>query len=261
MQKKSKRVFAAVVAVLMVLSVGYFALLAPTTAWFYEAWEQTHTFTFGDFDVEEVTEVIEDRILLRAATRFADLGEDLFDEVAHVVEVDVTNEGELDAVVNVNVLQNEEPLDVSTSELKWFITDTLPTENAEGEYVTANKGVYKTAIEDMLTEAGVTLVKYGSLARSTAETAYETYNDTAIEKLVEHNAEPISVPGNDSTAKKVYVVFWVEYGTVKDAFAPTNDVTHEYDVTIEFSAAPDPVYNNTPEITTVLETTSEPANT
>lgn len=262
MQKKSKRVFAAVVAVLMVLSVGYFALLAPTTAWFNQQETILHQFTFGDFDVdEEVTEDIDDEIPLRAATRFADLGEDLFDEVAHVVQVDVTNYGELDANVQVVVKDNkgtdndadDEELDVTTSELKWFVTDTLPEEGTSGEYVANRldddnnivygKGVYKTAIENMLTGSGVTLKKYGYTdagtveAKADAESAYETYNsNSAIPALAENNEKGIDVSTDET--KTVYVVFWAEYGTIAGDFAAASDKTHEYNVTIEFNAAP-----------------------
>ena len=106
MKKKVRGISLVMSAVMMAVSIGYFALLAPTTAWFYQDEEKAHQFSFGDFDVNQTPQsanIIAERLIFPAATRFADTDEILFDEVAHVIEVDVENRGDLPAKLSVSV--------------------------------------------------------------------------------------------------------------------------------------------------------------
>ena len=81
MQKKSKTILTAVLTALFVLSVGYFALLAPTTAWYYQKEDRSYDFTFGDFDMDvQWAEQPLAEVTFRGTTRFADDGEELFDD-------------------------------------------------------------------------------------------------------------------------------------------------------------------------------------
>ena len=247
MRKKSKTVFTAVVAALFVLSVSYFALLAPTTAWYYQDDSKnanyTYEFQFGDFNMTEGehTQVVNTTIPLRAATRFADAGEVLFDEVAHVVKVDVSNTGSVKGQVNVTVDKGTGQSNALPSWLKWFVYDTTQAamidDPTDATSMAQTKGGYKQAIESMLG----TVSNYNSFA---SDAAYETYNAGKIAALEAHNELPIVVETN--TQKVVYVVFWAEYGpaaaTTTDSVrfdAATDAVTlSDCSVQIDFTATP-----------------------
>ena len=249
MQKKSKTIFTAVVTVLFVLSVSYFALLAPTTAWYYQedTTSRNYSFTFGDFKMEEEARVDDLTVPLRAATRFADAGEVLFDEVAHIVKVDAENHGGVKGQVVVNV----QPDDNNPAGLKWFIYDTAQntasvTDNEISDVTagtTATKGAYKIAIETMLTQHGVTPLDYknqtaiNALSGASYDAKYETYNATAVAALNAHNAQKILF--NPGEEKVIYVVFWAEYGEVESSLDVSSAVTlGNYSVDIDFEAGP-----------------------
>ncbi|MBQ3150128.1 MAG: hypothetical protein IJB86_02655 [Clostridia bacterium] len=236
MQKKTKKVLVAVLTVLFTLSVSYFALVGPTTAWYYQEKNDSYSFTFGDFDVEqENREEISTAIPLRASTRFADAGEILFDEVIHAVKVDAENTGGMTAQVRVKVTEGEG----NPEGLKWFIYDTAA--DSEIPEVTGSeiaiKGEYKTAIETMLSEYSVSPIDYNSLTSADVEAEYEAYNQTAVTALDSHNSNKIVF---DSGEKRViYVVFWAEYGEVRSALDVDTPVTlGNYAVDIEFEAGP-----------------------
>lgn len=127
MQKKSKTILTAVVTALFVLSIGYFALLAPTTAWYYQNEDKELSFTFGNFNMDAPTlqEGEQDLdVTLRGTTRFADAGEVLFDEMTHVVKLNASNASTsvMSGNVTIKVKQGGSVLDVdNTDGLKWFI--------------------------------------------------------------------------------------------------------------------------------------------
>ena len=236
MQKKTKKVLVTVLAVLFTLSAGYFALVAPTTAWYYQEENNSYSFKFGDFDVEqENRQEITTAIPLRAATRFADEGEILFDEVVHVVKVDAENTGGMTAQVKVKVTEGEN----NPEGLKWFIYDTsLENEIPEvtGSSV-AEKGEYKTAVENMLSAYSVTPVNYANLTSADVEAEYEAYNSTAVAALDSHNSNKVVFDSGEQ--RVIYVVFWAEYGEVKGTLDVDTAVTiGNYDVDIEFEAGP-----------------------
>ncbi|MBQ7547926.1 MAG: hypothetical protein IJT41_13300 [Clostridia bacterium] len=269
MQKKSKTIFTAVVTVLFVLSVSYFALLAPTTAWFYEQDYTTanYQFEFGNFNMteQEHSQVSQTTVPLRAATRFADTGEVLFDEVVHVVKVDVANTGAVKGQVAVSVSKNGDNSPDLPSWLKWYVCESSSaSEIAEASVtnsINQTKGNFKNRIEAMLTTAGVTTQNYNTFA---SDADYETYNATAITALNANNAQPIAVDAGAS--KIVYVVFWAEYGmlagenvgTEQNSVrfdAATDAVTlGDYPVAIEFTASPYTGATQNISVTNTMET-------
>lgn len=225
MQKKSKTILTAVLTALFVLSVGYFALLAPTTAWYYQKEDRSYDFTFGDFDMDiDWKETPLTDITFRGATRFADDGEELFDEMLHIIKVKVKNEGESNGSVRVTVWQNgaELPLD-NAQGLRWFVY----------EKPQANTTV-KSKIDDMLTawnpgwpidyntltltrnaEGATTLfTDYGQVSGE-AESKYESYNADALAALTAYNKRGVTVPTGTTSWKEIHVAFWVEYGAAK----------------------------------------------
>lgn len=230
MQKNSKRVLTAVMTALFVLSISYFALLSPTTAWYYQDASQAYDFSFADFDVQQEANISDLNVMLRAATRFADVNEVLFGEVTRVVKINVTNNSGERAGVHTIVTQNN-----ATPGLRWFVYDTAP-ENEILEYPDAAavpgtaKSAYKTAIETMLTEAGVEPLTY------TGEAAYEAANVSALQALDAHNQEGIVFEPGET--KIVYVVLWAEYGEVVSALQSDTVQTLEYDLDVRCVAEP-----------------------
>lgn len=230
MQKKSKKVLTAVVTALFVLSISYFALLSPTTAWYYQDVEQTYDFTFADFDVEQIANTGDLNVELRAATRFADVNEVLFDEVARVVKVHVTNNGGQKALVHASVTQNNE-----TPGLHWFVYETATADEIM-EYpdaaatVGTSKGAYKTALETMLRNSDVLPLIY------TDEASYEAANAPALAALDAHNQKGIVFEPGES--KVVYIVLWAEYGEVIATLGADTVQTLEYAVNVQCVAEP-----------------------
>lgn len=264
MQKKSKTILTAVVTALFVLSVGYFALLAPTTAWFYQKDDKAYSFTFGNFNMSE--ELDEDEleiadITLRGTTRFADAGETLFDEMLHVIKVKATNTGEAAGSIRVKVFQNGTELHVNddsdsdTCGLKWFV---YAPDSTATPAVTAKSSIntmlrlwnsewpinYNTLTHGDVNGSDTAYTNYNPV-NGQAETAYEAYNVKAIEALKAFNEGGVTVqPGE--TDKDIYVVFWAEYGDLKDTFEvgesaadrTISTVTYS-DLAIKIIAAPD----------------------
>ncbi len=252
MKTKSRSVLITVVAVMFALSVSYFALLAPTTAWFYQNEESTYSFTFGDFDVT-LSENIHETINFSGATRFADLGETLFDEAAHIVKVDVANDGSLPAKLRVDV-SNEvsevvnDVVNTATYDntgLRYFVYASDDEVTAATSTTAISKGGHKQAIESMLVSTSVSLSDYTDFTGSEAalEAAYDAYNTGAINNLNNHNAQPIEF--NPGESKYVYIVFWIEYSDVKAQLENTATTVRlsNYGVTISLSATPDVEYS------------------
>ena len=249
MQKNGKKIFTAVIAALFVLSVSYFALLSPTTAWYYQEYTPSQTFTFKNFNESFTGSIGSVTVPLRAATRFADGGEYLFDEVAHVIRVQTTNAADsvLAGLVHVDVsvkLNNN----TVTSGIRWcaFSSSTqLPTFEELSEPLTGpgepeetttglaeesttshaeepttsggeseetwDKGHFKPLIEQMLRERGVTVVDY----RDVGKAAYTSYNNSlAIPALEAYQKEGFYVAPD--TSRYIYVVIWAEYGDFID---------------------------------------------
>lgn len=227
MQKKSKKVLTAVVTALFVLSVSYFALLSPTTAWYYQDVAQTYNFAFANFDVEQTADTGDLSVELRAATRFADVNEVLFDEVAHVVKVRVTNNSRDKALVHASVNQR----DNNPPGLRWFVYETATADEInEAATPGTDKGVYKTAIETMLRGSD-------NLLTYTDETSYELANVSAIAALDAHNQKGIVLNANES--KIVYVVLWAEYGDVVETLVSADTAKPlQYSVNVQCTAEP-----------------------
>ena len=233
MHKKSKTILTAVLTALFVLSVSYFALLAPTTAWYYQEEDKNYSFEFGNFDMSfdenNLPQSIAD-ITFRGATRFADAGEELFDEMLHIIQVTATNNGDSNGSVRISVKQNGSDLPVNNAQgLRWFVYE--PDANS----------TVKDKIDDMLTawnpdwpidyntltsNESVDFTEYNQVDGE-AESAYDLYNGTtasggdtysggATDALVEYNKRGVTVPAGET--KDVNIAFWVEYSAVKTPF-------------------------------------------
>lgn len=124
---KFKRISALVMALTLVLCVGYFSVMSPTSAWFYDSGviDSGNSFVFGDVSVD-TDYSLKETIEFDAATKLDDPEELLFDEVINIDEINVTNSGTVPARVYANV-ENKS----SSKGLRWFyFTDDMLLEGS-----------------------------------------------------------------------------------------------------------------------------------
>ena len=254
--KKKTIKFTALMTVL-ILTVTYFSLLTPTSAYFYKEVSDSGHIKFALFQInngeEDILSHIED-IKFKGATKFADFDEKLFDEVAEIRTYTVTNTGNVPARVMTRIT----PLDGSGEKgLKYMIvasdpyTASEPDEAAEentdtAEETTLPKGEIKQEIEsrlELFTEAET--IEY-----STAIEALNKYNS------VENNMKTLNT--GESVDVKIY--FWAEYDEAMSAaggeavWQDAESVTAvNYSCKIEMIASQD----NDEAVTDALETTTE----
>ena len=111
--KKKTIKFTALMTV-FILTVTYFSLLTPTSAYFYQEQTSDGEITFAFFNVTdnntEETKIFDETVGLEfeGATKFADLDEILFDEVTIEKEIIVTNdENGVNARIYVDVIPDD----------------------------------------------------------------------------------------------------------------------------------------------------------
>ena len=124
---KMKKISACVMAFVLVLCVGYFSAMSPTSAWFYDSGviDSGDSFIFGDLSVDTKF-VMKDDIVFDGATKLADPNEILFDEVINVDKILVKNSGTIPARIYSNVVNKS-----SSKGLQWFVyTDKMLVEGS-----------------------------------------------------------------------------------------------------------------------------------
>ena len=95
---KLRKISTVVMALVLVLCVGYFSLMSTTSAWFYSSGviDSGDSFIFGDLSVDTSFRS-KSKIVFDAATKLADEDEIFFDEVVNVEEIVVCNSGTVPA--------------------------------------------------------------------------------------------------------------------------------------------------------------------
>ncbi|MBR6531120.1 MAG: hypothetical protein IKT61_01295 [Clostridia bacterium] len=116
---KIKKISAVVMALTLVLCVGYFSVMSPTSAWFYNSGviDSGNSFVFGDLSVD-TSFTSKDVQVFDAATKFADPGEILFDEAIKVNEILVYNSGTIPARIYADVVNTGKD-----GGFRWFVYD------------------------------------------------------------------------------------------------------------------------------------------
>ncbi len=206
---KTKKLLASVMAVVLVMCTGYFALMSPTTAWSYQKSNISgakNTFVFADFDVDGQYS-LDSSIKFKGATAFADEDEPLFDSVVEVVDVEVTNDGGMPSRVYATV-KNE----YQSTGLHYF---------------------YYT--EDMLVDSSI------------KETIKKELNgEMTVQALDKHNLGEDGNSGfyatlNPGETKTLKVALWIEYGEsgIESAFNDSPWSTIDYRINITMTATQD----------------------
>lgn len=196
---------------LLILTVTYFSLLSPTSAYFYKTETKETSIEFALFGVEEDQPLFENEDVLKfkGATKLADFNELLFDDVVEIKEVTLTNVGE----ANARILTHITPTDESVTKGLRYIAFVEKVENepetvAEGETeetttsAKAEKGSLKAELETLL---GIT----ESSTPEEVDTALNNYNEA-----FKANDDTVIAPGEKA---KVTIVFWSEYDPAQTA--------------------------------------------
>lgn len=131
---KIKRIMTPIMAVVLVLCVGYFSGMSKTSAWFYDSGviDSGDSFVFGNLSVNTKF-VINHNVLFDATTKLADENEVLFDKSVNYDDINVTNSGTIPARVYINV-------DVTEGKgYRWFVyTDDMLVNNSIRDTIKAN---------------------------------------------------------------------------------------------------------------------------
>lgn len=181
---KIKKLSAVVMALTLVLCIGYFSVMSPTSAWFYNSgvMDSGDSFVFGDLSVD--TSFTSNSVqVFDAATKFADPDEILFDDVIKVNEILVYNSGTIPARIYADVRTAGED-----KGLRWFVFDDTMLVD----------GSVKKTISSVLPEL-----------TDAALTAYNVGADGNSGHYIILN------PGEITTVK---VATWIEYDYVEDIF-------------------------------------------
>lgn len=204
-----KKISAVVMALALVMCFGYFSVMSPTTAWFYQSQSvsgSNNKFVFADFDIDSDYS-FEKSIVFDGATAFEDKDEKLFDSVVKVIDVEVKNDGGLPARVYATVKNT-----TKANGLKYF---------------------YYT--DDMLVNGSIRETIYTALGNNVNDDALNAYNvgtDGDSGHYVMIN------PGKSKTVK---VALWIEYDEcgIETAFAESPWATIDYSVNITMTATQD----------------------
>ena len=89
---KVKRIMTPIMALVLVLCIGYFSGMSKTSAWFYDSGviDSGDRFVFGNLSVNTKF-VINHSVIFDAATKLADKNENLFDRAVNFDDINVTN--------------------------------------------------------------------------------------------------------------------------------------------------------------------------
>ncbi len=245
--KKKTIKFTALMTVL-ILTVSYFSLLTPTSAYFYKEIDKDGTITFSLLEVNNGERIFDEEITLKfkGATKFADYNEKLFDEVAEVREFTVTNTG-VDAKILPRITLHG---DSAKNGLKYMIVTSAPysgaktvseetsgSESVETEAIT--KGELKKEIESRLNLFPEKTTQEGE----TTEVPSIGYSDAV--STLDSNNEIKSIELASGESVDVKIIFWAEYTDIVNEKGEStwqdagNVETIPYQCTVEIIASQD----------------------
>lgn len=143
---KIRRIMTPVMAIVLVLCIGYFSGMSKTSAWFYDSGviDSGESFVFGNLSVNTKF-VINHSVLFEATTKLADENEKFFDKAVNFDDVNVANSGTVPARVYINI-------DVTNGAkgYRWFVyTDDMLINGSIKETIKANvKDLTKSGLDE-----------------------------------------------------------------------------------------------------------------
>ena len=222
-KKKSVR-FAAVITMLL-LCITYFSVLSPTTAYFYKTNTNDLDVTFSLFDVSQNVLTADPDLRFKAATKFEDFDEYLFDSVAIVKNATVTNTGNVKARVYTRINPTAQSL---ANGLNYIVFMEKVTEGGASDAVLPTKAFVKGPLKQKIE---TTLNTYSSsfvagISETSAETILNNYNSANSNKS-------ITIDSGESV--NVQIIFWAEYGKAENTLkqtSPIQDISYNANVKI-----------------------------
>lgn len=204
-----KKISAVVMALALIMCAGYFSVMSPTTAWFYQSQSVSganNKFVFADFDIDGDYS-FERLLVFDGATAYEDKNETQFDSVVKVIDVEVRNDGGLPARIYATV-KNES----KAKGLKYF---------------------YYT--EDMLVNGSIKDTIYTALNNNVNDKALNNYNVGADG----NGGHYVSI--NPGESKNVKIALWVEHDECESELAFADNVwnTIDYNINITMTATQD----------------------
>lgn len=143
---KIRRIMTPVMAIVLVLCIGYFSGMSKTSAWFYDSGviDSGDSFVFGNLSVNTKF-IINHSVLFEATTKLADENEKFFDKAVNFDDVNVANSGTVPARVYINI-------DVTNGAkgYRWFVyTDDMLINGSIKETIKANvKDLTKAGLDE-----------------------------------------------------------------------------------------------------------------
>ena len=230
------KVLTTAVSLLFALSIAYFAVLPPTSAWFYVSlYEGNKSFIFGtlDFNVP-VTYFDPQSIDLPAATKLEDPNETTaFDEALHVETVSATNDGTLPARVYLTVTGN---LGTPVSLHYFLYTDDdydTAAAAASPDISTSVMDIIRTR-KNKYTGLDANIITNNN--SSSTYSALSTFNIGDGIPGVSDEGNYVVIP--PKTTQNIYIAFWADYNVTGTALENTGNVSvhYSYSIAIKLSA-------------------------
>ncbi len=237
--KKKQTVKFTALALIFILSVTYFSLLSPTSAYFYKSEDRVVEVEFASFDVSQTVFAEEDELFFKAATKFHDFDELLFDDVAETKTITVTNTGEADARIYARVTPDAESIEngfmymiemgtINTAPEETETDAASLAEDGTTEETTASskveKGILKSEIEGKLNLTS-------TMSEEEAIASLNSYNN-------ESEAEYVLLSTGESV--DVTIVCWSQYTNIEENLKNTDTISKiPYNCAIEIIATQD----------------------
>lgn len=143
---KIRRIMTPVMAIVLVLCIGYFSGMSKTSAWFYDSGviDSGDSFVFGNLSVNTKF-VINHSVLFEATTKLADENEKFFDKAVNFDDVNVANSGTVPARVYININVTN-----GAKGYRWFVyTDDMLINGSIKETIKANvKDLTKSGLDE-----------------------------------------------------------------------------------------------------------------
>lgn len=256
---------------LLILSITYFSLLSPTSAYFYKTETLDADITFASFDVKQDRVIFdnESELKFKGATKFADFNELLFDDVAIIKEVTLTNEGDAPARILTRVTPDDESVEKGFKYIVFSEKNqtTVPEETTTSDGTATVADETTTAVETT-TSAKVQKGSMKDKIEKTLGLTADTNKETAVNLLNAYNE--VQSKNDDIVLKKgesakVTFVFWAEYDEVVGKVtggldtwqnaADVEKISYNCHVEIIASQDEDKAVSSIFETTTVEETT------
>lgn len=183
---KIRRIMTPVMAIVLVLCIGYFSGMSKTSAWFYDSGviDSGDSFVFGNLSVNTKF-VINHSVLFEATTKLADENEKFFDKAVNFDDVNVANSGTVPARVYINI-------DVTNGAkgYRWFVyTDDMLINGSIKETIKANvKDLTKAGLDEYNSSKYVLLAPGESKVVRIA--SWVEYDDVSAELM---KGEPLAI--------------------------------------------------------------------